>query len=148
MIIPPWSKSFRNLFRKSKIQIYLSKSILSPSKYSPSTATHLCRRLIQTSKHFFILGFRYGHQSRLRFFHYLLLAAKTRSPGRFFESIDQEEVAESQISRIRWLLDGIGSVFGQKVAENDGMVRPRVTWFPQIRALLANCFTQMSWTDS
>ena len=26
--------------------------ILSPSKYSPSTATHLCQRLIQLSKHF------------------------------------------------------------------------------------------------
>jgi len=29
---------------------------------------------------FFILGVRYGHQSRLRFFHYLLSVAKTRSP--------------------------------------------------------------------
>jgi len=34
----------------SKYKFYLSKMILSPSKYSPSTATHLCQRLI--SKHF------------------------------------------------------------------------------------------------
>jgi len=52
-----WSKSSRNLF-KFKIQFYSSKVILSPSKYSPSTATHLCQRLIQLSKHFwnFIVG--------------------------------------------------------------------------------------------
>ena len=36
----------------SKYKFYSSKVILSPSKYSPSTATHLCQRLIQLSKHF------------------------------------------------------------------------------------------------
>ena len=35
----------------SKYKFYSSKVILSP-KYSPSTATHLCQRLIQLSKHF------------------------------------------------------------------------------------------------
>ena len=45
-------KKSRNSFRKFKIQFYSSKVILSPSKYSPSTATHLCQRLIQLSKHF------------------------------------------------------------------------------------------------
>ena len=35
---------------------------------------------------FFTFGFRNGHQSRLRSFHYLLLEAKTRSPKRFFVS--------------------------------------------------------------
>ena len=35
----------------SKYKFY-SKVILSSSKYSPSTATHLCQRLIQLSKHF------------------------------------------------------------------------------------------------
>ena len=38
--------------KNSKYKFYLSKVILSPSKYSPSTATHLCQRLIQLSKHF------------------------------------------------------------------------------------------------
>jgi len=52
MLVLPWSKSSRNSFRKFKIQFYSSKVILSPSKYSPSTATHLCQRLIQLSKHF------------------------------------------------------------------------------------------------
>ena len=36
----------------SKYKFYSSKVILSLSKYSPSTATHLCQRLIQLSKHF------------------------------------------------------------------------------------------------
>jgi len=45
-------KKSRNSFRKFKIQFYSSKVILSPSKYSPSTATHSCQRLIQLSKHF------------------------------------------------------------------------------------------------
>ena len=41
----------------SKYKFYSSKVILSPcdispSKYSPSTVTHLCQRLIQLSKHF------------------------------------------------------------------------------------------------
>ena len=77
---------------------------------------------------FFIFQFSvFGLTIRLRFFHYLLLAAKTRSPDRFFESTEQEEVAGSQISRIRCLLDGNRSVLGQKVANNDGIVRPRVT---------------------
>jgi len=49
---PTLIKSSRNSFRKFKIQFYSSKVILSPSKYSPSTATHLCQRLIQLSKHF------------------------------------------------------------------------------------------------
>ena len=49
-IILPWSKSSRNSFWKFKIQFYSSKVILSSSKYSPLTATHLCQRLIQ--KHF------------------------------------------------------------------------------------------------
>ena len=71
---------------------------------------------------FFIFGFRFGHQNRLGFFHYLLLAAKMRFREQFFESTEQEEVAESQISRIRWQLDGIRSVLGQKVADNDGKV--------------------------
>jgi len=36
----------------SKYKFYSSKVILSPSKYCPSTATHLFQRLIQLSKHF------------------------------------------------------------------------------------------------
>jgi len=36
----------------SKYKFYSSKVILSPSKYSLSTATHLCQRLIQLSKYF------------------------------------------------------------------------------------------------
>ena len=52
IFILPWSKSSRNSFKKFKIQFYSSKVILSPSKYSLSTATHLCQRLIQLSKHF------------------------------------------------------------------------------------------------
>jgi len=36
----------------SKYKFYSLKVILFPSKYSPSTATHLCQRLIQLSKHF------------------------------------------------------------------------------------------------
>ena len=76
---------------------------------------------------FFIYGFRFGHKSRLRFLHYLLLAAKTRSLERFFGSTEQEELAGNQISRIRWVLGGILGVLGQKVADNDGIVRQRVT---------------------
>ena len=73
--IPPWSKSSRNLFRKLNIQVYSSKSILSPSKLSPSTATHLCQCLIQSSKHFLYSVFG---MSILRFFHYFLSAAEMR----------------------------------------------------------------------
>ena len=35
-----------------KYKFYSSTVILSPSKYSPLTTTHLCQRLIQLSKHF------------------------------------------------------------------------------------------------
>jgi len=42
ILILSWSKSSQNLFRKCKIQVYSSKLILSPLKYSPSTATLLC----------------------------------------------------------------------------------------------------------
>ena len=78
-------------------------------------------------KTFFIFGFRFGHQSRPRFFHYLLLAAKTRSLERIFEPTEQEEVTGSQIRRIRWLLGGIRYILRPKIADNDGIVRPRVT---------------------
>ena len=42
---------------KTKIQVYLSRLILSPSKYSPLTATHLCQRLIQFSEHLWCSSF-------------------------------------------------------------------------------------------
>ena len=98
--ILPWSKSFRNLFIKSKIQIYSSKSMLSLSKFSWSTAT--LDPILET---FFMFGFRFGHQGRLRFFHYLLfwLLKRVPTPEWFFESTEQEKVAGRQISRIRWL---------------------------------------------
>ena len=123
-------KKFQEFIQKIKNQIYSSKSILSPSKYSCNALMPALDPILET---FFIFCFRFVHQNRLRFFHYLL-AAKTRLPERFFESTEQEEVAGSQISRIWWLLDGIRSVLGQKVADNDGIVRPRVRGFPQIRS--------------
>ena len=138
--ILPWSKSFRNLFRKTKIQIYSSKSIFSPSKYSSSIATHLRQRLIQSSKHFLYSVFGIA----IRVFDFFIISTKMRSPHRFFESTEQEEVAGGQIRRILWLLDDIRSVLSQKVADNNGIVRPRITWFPQIGSFLANCFMQTS----
>ena len=65
----------------SKYKFYSSKVILSSSKYSPSTATHLCQRLIQLSKHFWnsIVGIAV-FDFPFDFSHYLLSAIKTRSP--------------------------------------------------------------------
>ena len=64
----------------SKYKFYSSKVILSPLKYSPSTATHLSPALDPALETFLELYCRYSHQSRLRFFHYFLSAVKTRSP--------------------------------------------------------------------
>ena len=45
-------KKFPEFIQKIQNKFYSSKVILSPSKYSPSTATHLYQRLIQFSKYF------------------------------------------------------------------------------------------------
>ena len=51
MYLDIYLKSFRNSFRKFKIQVLFIKSDIVPFKVLP-TATHLCQRLIQLSKHF------------------------------------------------------------------------------------------------
>ena len=50
--ILPWAKTKVNFVRKWKIFIYLSKSISSPSKYSPLDIMQSCQRFFQSSKHF------------------------------------------------------------------------------------------------
>ena len=123
-------KKFQEFIQKIKNTNLFIKINIVPFKVLLADSNALMLALDQILQTFFIFGFQFGHQSHLRFFHYLLLVAKSRPPEWFFESIEQEEVTGSQISRIRWPLDGIRSV------------RPRVTWFPQIRSFLANWFTQ------
>ena len=148
----------KNVNIKSKLRLwkyYLDQKIsgiysenqkykfINQNRHCPVQSTHhQLQALDPILETFFIFGFRFGHQSRLRFFHYLLLAAKTRSPERFFESTEQEEVAGSQISPIRWVMDGIRSVLGQKVADNDGIVCYVIA--TNRIFFLANCFTQTS----
>ena len=95
----------------SKIQKY---KFIHQNRYCPiqSTPHRLQRqRLIQSSKHFLYSVFGFAIRAVFDyFFHYLLVAAKTRSPRRFFGSTEQQEVAGRQISWIRWLLDAIRSV--------------------------------------
>jgi len=106
-----WSKSSRNSFRKFKIQFYSSKVILSPSKYFPSTATHLCQRLIQLSKHFWnsIVGIAIKAVFDFSIISFWLLK---RVPRNVFW-LEQKKIAGSHIRWIR-LLDGIRFILGQK----------------------------------
>jgi len=72
-------KKFPEFIQKIQNTSFIhQKMILSLSKYSPSTATHL-PALDPALETFLELCCRYSHQSCLRFFHYLLSAAKMRS---------------------------------------------------------------------
>ena len=73
-------KKFPEFIQKIQNTSFIhQKMILSPSKYSPTTATHLCQRLIQLSKHFqnSIVGI--AIRAVFDFLHYLLSAVKMRS---------------------------------------------------------------------
>jgi len=123
MLILSWSKSSRNSFRKFKIQVlFSSKVILSPSKYSPSIATHLCQRLIQLSKYFWnsIVGIAIRAVFDFSITSFRLLKRVPRNG--FFYSIEQKKIAGSHIRWIRWLLNSIRFVLGQKL-DNDGTMR-------------------------
>jgi len=105
----------------SKYKFYSSKVILPPSKYPPLTATHLCQRLIQLSKHFWnsivdiairalfdfsITSFRLLNAFPVMVF--LIRSNRKKSQGPY----------QMNSMAVRWY-----SFFGQKFTDNDDIVR-------------------------
>ena len=85
--ILPWS-SFRNSFRKFKIQVLFIKSDIVPFKIFPIDCNALMPAFDLPLETFLELYCWYSHQSRLWFFHYLS-AVKTRSQMVFW--LDQKK---------------------------------------------------------
>ena len=114
--ILPWSKSSRNSFRKFKIQLLFIKSDIVPFKVLPIDCNALMPALdpaLETIVYYFWNYCRYSHQSRLRFFHYLLSAVKMRSPYDFLTRSNRKK-SQGAIQVNSRLLDGIRFVLGQK----------------------------------
>ena len=90
-------KKFPEFIQKIQNTSLFIKSDIVPFKVLSSDCNALMPALDPALETFLELYYWYSHQSRLRFFHYLLSAVKTRSPQWFFDSIEQKKIAGSHI---------------------------------------------------
>jgi len=122
--------------------------ILSPSKYFPLTATHLCQRLIQLSKHFWNFIVSIAIRAVFDFFITSFRQLK-RVPRNGFLTRSNRKKSQGAISGE---FDGCWMIFVSFLVKNSRIMmalcvimvqNPRVV-YPQILSFLANCFTQTS----
>jgi len=89
----------------SKYKFYSSKVILSPSKYSPSTATYVSAWSSSRNISGTLLSVAIRAVFDFSITSFRLLKRVSRNG--FFDSIEQKKIAGSHIRWIRWLLDGL-----------------------------------------